>query len=125
MRTLREVYEGVAEGDREAGLPFVERHAKNWEEASQLRLFEMLDYRNQGYYYFFYDQLPFDRFPQVAPLEAFEYLVVQEGFEPAQAPAVRDLLASRYVKVGEARSEGMQGRGMRNEIYRRKDGTSP
>ncbi|MFH1144430.1 MAG: glycosyltransferase family 87 protein [Candidatus Eisenbacteria bacterium] len=124
MHALRAVYEEVGERDREAGMSFTERHAKHWEESTHLRLFDMLDYRSPGYYYFFYDQLPFDRFPQAAPLDSFEFIVVQERYARAADPQVRELLAGRYVKVAEARSEGMQGRGLLHEVYRRGDGVA-
>ncbi|MFH1144009.1 MAG: hypothetical protein V1774_05645, partial [Candidatus Eisenbacteria bacterium] len=119
MSTQRTAYERVMEEDRDAGLPFTERHLKYWEETSRLRLHDMLGRQSSGYYFFCYHDLPFDRFPEAA-LESFEYILVQEGFERAADPHLREILARGYAKVAEARSEGMQGRGLLHEIYKRR-----
>jgi len=120
MGILRGVYEGVMAQDCAAGMPFTQRHMKHWEEASRLRLFDMLDNHSPGYHFFCYTELPYDRFPEAAALDSFEYLMLQEGYDMAQDPEVQELLARGYVKVGEARSEGMQGRGLLHEIYRKR-----
>jgi hypothetical protein len=120
MQLYRTAYERQMAADLAAGMPFVERHLKNWEETAQLRLFDMLGYRNDGGRTFYhYRDLPPERFGDLAPVSGMDYLIVQEKFPVHEVPGLERLLATEFRLVAERRSEGGDGRGLMHRIYTR------
>jgi hypothetical protein len=120
MQVYRTAYEREFAADVASGRPFVERHLKNWEEQSTLRLFDMLGYRNDGGYSFFnYRDVPLDKFGDLIDLARMDYVMVQQQFPVETIPGLDRLLADRFSLVGERRSEGGDGSGLLHRIYAR------
>lgn len=120
MALYKTGYEREMAADRSQGMPFVERHLKNWEERAQLRLFDMMGFQNPGGYRFFgYRDFPTAKFGDLVSLETMDYLIVQEQFRLDQVAGLEALVAERFHPVAERRSEGGDGRGLRHRIYRR------
>jgi len=120
MRLYKAAYEREMESDLAGGRPFVERHLKNWEEQAQLRLFDMLGYRNDGGHAFYsYRDMPPQKYGDLVPLARMDYLVVQERFPVDDVPGLKSLLATGFCYIGERRAEGGDGRGLTVRIYRR------
>lgn len=120
MALYKTAYEREMAADRSQGMPFVARHLKNWEERAQLRLFDMLGFRNPGGYRFFgYRDFPTAKFGDLVSLEQMDYLIVQEQFAFDKVPGLEALIAERFHPVAERRSEGGDGRGLLHRIYRR------
>lgn len=102
------------------GEKFVYRHIKNWEETSQLMLFDMIDFRSdQGYdYYNFYDHG--ERFfLELASSKVLDYAIVADGFPLGSYPEIEGTLVKDYVLVAECRGPGGGGHGMRYKIYKK------
>jgi hypothetical protein len=120
MRIYKTAYEREIANDLAAGTPFVARHVKNWEERAQLRLFDMLGFRNAGGYAFFnYRDFPPEKFGDLVALERMDYLIVQQQFATSEVAGLDRLLAERFRFIGERRSEGGNGGGLMHRIYRR------
>jgi hypothetical protein len=120
MRLYQAAYQREMAADVTSGRSFVERHLKNWEERSLLRLFDMLGFQNTGGFALFnYRDLPPAKFADLAPVESMEFLIVQEGFPAGEVPGLARLLESRFQFVAERRSEGGNGGGLLHRIYRR------
>ncbi len=120
MGMYKVAYEREAASDLHNGMPFVERHLKNWEESAALRLFDMLGYQNDGGYSFYgYYDFPPGKFGDLVPLDRMAFLIVQEEFPIDKVPGLRRLLADEYRLVAEPRSEGGDGRGLTHQLYRR------
>jgi hypothetical protein len=120
MGVYRTAYERELASDITAGRPFVERHMKNWEEIATLRLFDMLDYRNdRGYTLFHYRDMPPQKFPDLVRLDRMDYLIVQEHFAFDEVPGLSRLLADGFHLIGTRRSEGGDGSGLLHSVYRR------
>jgi len=121
MRVYKAAYEREMAADLEAGRPFVERHAKNWEEAAQLRLFDMLGFHNDGGRAFYsYRDMPPEKYGDLVPLDGMDYLIVQQQFPLEDVPGLDALLLNRFGYVCERRAEGGDGRGLIVKIYRRR-----
>ena len=122
METYRAAYTREQEADRGA-LPFVERHIKNWEERAMLRLFDMLDFKNErGFEFYSYFELPPEKFPDLVALDRMDYLIVHD--EMSSSPALRRFLDG-YDRVATRRSEGGDGRGIVNHVYKRRVTAQP
>lgn len=105
----------------EADERFTYRHVKNWEEASQLLLFDMLDFRSdRGYdYYNFYDHEPGFFVELMAASKPIAYVILADGFPLSSYPEVEQLLKNNFVLDAERRGPGGGGRGMRYMIYKK------
>ena len=119
MRVYRAAYTREAVADVTGGTPFVQRHLKNWEETAALRLFDMLNFENDGGFTFYTARdLPLDKFGHLVSLRSFDYLIVQQGFTGPEIPGLDRLLAENFEFVTVRRSEGGDGSGLMHAIYR-------
>ena len=90
------------------------------EEQSILRLFDMLEFRNDtGYTFYGFRELPAREVRDLVPLQQMQFILVQERFSLDQIPGLRAMLARDFTLVAERRSEGGDGSGLMHQIYRR------
>lgn len=100
---------------------FAYRHAKNWEESSQLMLFDMLEYMSgSGFDYFNFYEHAEDFFPKLAATRSIAYVILEDGFPLGSYPEIERILQSEYALDTERRGPGGGGLGMPYRIYRRK-----
>jgi len=121
IERTREVLLQLIEVGRGQGVTFTERHIRNWEERSALKLLDILDFRFEGGYEFYdFHSSPPDVLDSIVSLREMHYLIVQDGFDLDRAPSIRDGLAKDYVPVAETYGAGGGKDGLKYTIYKKK-----
>lgn len=124
MSKTRQGLERGLAADLAAGVPYVERHLKNWEEQSALSLMDLLGFRNEpGWEFYSYFGTPLDRFRGIVDIDDMRYLLVQEGFNSPPDFPLGDYLAEDFDLVAtDVTGNGGGDFGLAYRIYRRKGG---
>jgi hypothetical protein len=107
--------------ERAAGVSFTERHVRHWEENSMLRLFDMLDGKfDQGFDIYDYYSTPPDVFSSTVGLQSVQIVLLQEGFQIANAQEFQAILGQQFEYIESRYGAGGTGPGLRFDVYRRK-----
>jgi len=102
------------------GLPFTLRHLKNWEERSQLVLFDMLGYEYEpGYEYYSFYRTPLASYSGIIDLDEMSYILVQEHFQMTAQPGLEAYLQEQFLLIAELTGAGGGGAGLRYKVYKR------
>lgn len=119
-RTSR-IIQLMIEADRADGLSFTERHLKNWEERSTLRLFDFLENRFEpGFEFYDVYSTPPAIFERVVGFDSINVILVQEGFGLDSEPMVRKLIESEFEKDSERTGAGGGDSGLKYTVYVRR-----
>jgi hypothetical protein len=107
--------------DLDKGMPFTVRHVKNWEEKSDLVLFDMLNLRHDGgYAYYSFYTAPLELFENVITLDEMRYIMIQQHFDMSLAPGLEQYLEAHCTFVAQRTGAGGGGQGLGYRIYKRK-----
>ncbi len=114
----RSIVEEIVRADEIGNLPFTLRHAKNWEERSNLRLMDMLDWHyDSAYEYYDFYTAPPKIFSEIVGLDGVDVVLLADGFDLSLAPELDDLIHRKFVKVGERIGAGGGSKGLKYEIF--------
>jgi hypothetical protein len=121
MAHTARIVQRILDADRAAGLSFTTRHAKNWEERTILTLQDMLGGQYEpGFEFYDYFNTPPELFAQEVSLDKLAYLVVEDRFDLARAPAMRAVLESQFRAVADVTGAGGGESGLKYRIYARR-----
>lgn len=102
-------------------VPFTVRHVKNWEEKSELVLFDMLNFRyDGGYTYYGFYSAPLEVFEDIITLDEMRYIMIQQHFDMSLAPGLAQYLEAHCTFIAHRTGAGGGGRGLEYRIYKRK-----
>jgi hypothetical protein len=122
IKNITKGIETIINKDLQRDLPFTLRHLKNWEEHSELMLFEMLNFRNEnGYTYYGYYAAPLDRFEGIIRLDQMRYVFIQQHFDMHREFGLVEYIERKFTLVSEQNGPGGVGKGLKYRIYQRKE----
>src|SRR5690606_28381176 len=104
-----------------SGEPFTRRYVRMWEERSDLRLFDMLDFRSDaGYTWYGYHDVPLDQYQGLVAWEDFRYVIIQQHFPVESEPGLMQGLQASFSEVARLTGPGGHDQGLEYVVYARR-----
>ena len=104
------------------GLSFTHRHLKNWEERSDLVLFDMLGNKyDHGYEYYGIYSTPLDTYSDVISLDTMSFVFVQSHYPVNTQPGLEQYFQDNFTMITELTGAGGGGSGLKYKIYERNE----
>lgn len=120
IRRHTEILERKIAGSLQDGMPFTLRHLQNWEERSQLLLYDMLGMANEpGYEYYSFYGSPLETGKGIVNMDDMQYLLLQEHFPLEDVAWLEDYIARHFRLLAELTGAGGGGSGLRYRVFGR------
>lgn len=106
----------VAEGES-----FTHRHIRLWEERSQLRLLDMLNFHSDvGFNYYGYHSSSLTTFKDIISFDDMDYVLMISGFSLQEEPEIAAKLQTEFEVITTVTGPGGGAKGLLYTVYQRK-----